>query len=145
MRSGCLQMAEQSSDSRWKRIAVAVSESGIKERSLYRLVAQGKVPSKKTDHGTLVDVDAAKALAASKAAARRPSAAPPATNGGRQAAADGGTTDDGELAARVIARREDGASAIEIVKELRHPPHRVPHILPYCRPPPHVRAPPRQA
>ena len=120
-------MAEHLSDPRWKSIPVVVAETGLKERTLYRLVAKGALPSQKTESGTLVDVEAAKAFAAAKAAARRPAMSSAASHdGGRQAAAGGGNlAEDGELAARVIARLEEGATPIEIVKELRLPPQRV--------------------
>ena len=116
----------------WVTVGEAVAQTGVRERTLYRLVKTGRLPSQPAENGqTLVDLAAAKALAA---AARQPPRPVPGAvaagqtstlGGGRLAADKSRAAEDGDLAARVFQRLSEGAKPVDLVEELRIAPERV--------------------
>lgn len=113
----------------WLPVVEAAQAAGVPERTAFRWAREKKISSRVEKGVTLVEVEVVRAFAATRAAAKAglPAAAgTPAgsgSGGGSVAAAASGT--DGETAALVISRFEEGASPIDIVKELRLLPERV--------------------
>lgn len=112
-------------------VGEAVKQTGMRERTVYRAVKDGRLPSQAAENGvTLVDLPAARAMAAAAAAPPRPVAGAVAAaltsvvaGGGR--VADKRYAADGDTAARVFARLQEGATPLQLVEELRLPPEQI--------------------
>jgi hypothetical protein len=111
----------------WVTVAEAVGQTGARERTLYRAVKNGRLPSQIAESGvTLVDLAAARALAAAATLPPKPAipmvaaAQSPVAGGGRQRAEL-----DGDLAARLFERMQEGARPVDLVQEFRVSPEKV--------------------
>jgi len=133
-------MADDSTNpTEWASVAEAAAGSTVPERTLFRWAKAKAVPSRTEGGVTLVDVAAVRAKAAARAAAGAKSVVPlsataGSTAGGGSGNGSGGTPapggptrlgptpePDGELAARVFAEFDEGATPAEVVVELRLP------------------------